>query len=77
MLAQLGRRDAAMAALDAALRLLRARRRRPRAPTHLRAALWFRSALCDPTRALHAPSAGSTRSTQAGSTTATLRASCC
>jgi tetratricopeptide (TPR) repeat protein len=53
-LAQLGRRDPATAEIDAALRLLRPDDTVARVDAHLRAALWFRSALCDPTRALHA-----------------------
>ena len=52
MLAQLGRRDPAMAEIDAALRLLRPDDVETRVQTHLSASLWCRSALCDPTRAL-------------------------
>ena len=57
-LAQLGRRERATAEVDAALRLLRPDDAVARVDTHLRAALWFRSALCDPTRALHAAQDG-------------------
>jgi tetratricopeptide (TPR) repeat protein len=58
MLAQLGRRDPAMAEIDAALRLLGPDDAAARVDAHLSAALWFRSALCDPTRALHAAQDG-------------------
>ncbi len=57
-LAQLGRRDPAMAEIDAALRLLRPEDVETRVQTHLSASLWFRSALCDPTRALRSAQAG-------------------
>ena len=63
MLAQLGRRDPAMAEIDAALRLLRPDDVETRVQTHLSASLWFRSALCDPTRALRSPRPGSTPTT--------------
>ena len=58
MLAQLGRRDPAMAEIDTALRLLGPDDAAARVDAHLSAALWFRSALCDPTRALHAAQDG-------------------
>jgi DNA-binding SARP family transcriptional activator len=51
MLAQLGRREDALAALDAALGLLDPGDFGARAHAHLRAATWYRSSLCDPTRA--------------------------
>jgi tetratricopeptide (TPR) repeat protein len=50
-LAQLGRREGALAALDAAVRLIDPADAGARARAHLRAAIWCRSSLCDPARA--------------------------
>ena len=50
-LAQLGRRERALAALDAAVRLIDPADAGGRVHAHLRAAIWCRSSLCDPTRA--------------------------
>ncbi|MEA2312768.1 MAG: hypothetical protein QOE28_2736, partial [Solirubrobacteraceae bacterium] len=57
-LAQLGRPEPTMAEIDATLRLLRPDDAAARVSTHLSAALWFRSALCDPTRALRSAQQG-------------------
>ena len=57
-LAQLGRLGPTMAEIDAALGLLRPDDAATRVSTNLSAALWFRSALCDPTRALRFAQAG-------------------
>jgi DNA-binding SARP family transcriptional activator/tetratricopeptide (TPR) repeat protein len=57
-LAQLGRSEPAMTQVDAALRLLGPDDAETRVQTHLSASLWFRSALCDPTRALRSAQAG-------------------
>ena len=57
-LAQLSRSAPALAQIDAALRLLGPDDAATRVDTHLSAALWFRSALCDPTRALRFAQAG-------------------
>ena len=50
-LAQLGRREDALAALEAAVRLIDPADAAARVHAHLRAAVWCRSSLCDPTRA--------------------------
>jgi len=50
-LAQLGRREPALAALDGALVLIDPADSTARAGAHLRAAVWCRSALCDPASA--------------------------
>ena len=50
-LAQLGRREPALAALDAAVRLIDPADAGARVHAYLRAAIWCRSSLCDPTRA--------------------------
>ena len=51
VLAQLGRREPARAALEQALALLDPADARARAAAHRRAALWFRGQLCDPGQA--------------------------
>jgi tetratricopeptide (TPR) repeat protein len=51
VLAQLGRREPARAALEQALALLDPADARARATAHRRAALWFRGQLCDPGQA--------------------------
>jgi DNA-binding SARP family transcriptional activator len=56
--ARLGRRDAALGALDAALELIDATDASAHADAHLRAARWFCSSLCDPSRTLRACQAG-------------------
>jgi DNA-binding SARP family transcriptional activator len=50
-LAQLGRREEAHAALDAAVRLIDSADAAAHVRAHLRAAIWCRSSLCDPARA--------------------------
>jgi DNA-binding SARP family transcriptional activator/tetratricopeptide (TPR) repeat protein len=50
-LAQLGRREGALAELDAAVRLIDPADAGARVRAHLRAAIWCRSSLCDPARA--------------------------
>ena len=57
-LALLGRSDPAMAALDAALSLMDPADADARAGAYLRAAVWNRSALCDPTGARRAAQLG-------------------
>ncbi|MGI8511607.1 MAG: ATP-binding protein [Solirubrobacteraceae bacterium] len=58
ILAQLGRREPALAELDAALRRMDPADAAGRATAHLGAALWFRGALCDPAGALGAAQHG-------------------
>ena len=50
-LAELGRRESALAALEAAVALIDPADVAARVDAHLRAAIWCRSVLCDPTRA--------------------------